>query len=104
MAVAGSGSGGVMTCHPRQSRRNLSRTQDRAMSQEAKDENLPLRYRLYTQEGAYNIRCGGASLVREIQEQKPYRVERLPMNGEIVDFPEPPGPVFGPLALEVESR
>lgn len=73
------------------------------MAQETKKETLPLRYRLYTKEGAHNIRCGRQALAREIREQKPHTIERLPGKNEEIDFPKPPGPVMGLLEVGMEK-
>jgi len=59
-------------------RRNLARTYDRKIWQQAHSEKHPMRYRLHCHDGAYNMRCDRVTLLAEISETKPFMIERLP--------------------------
>ena len=59
------------------SRRNLARTYDRKIWQQAHNEAHPMRYRLYCHDGAYNLRCDRVTLLAEISETKPFMIERI---------------------------
>ena len=59
------------------SRRNLTHTHDREIWEQARSEKHPMRYRLYCQDGAYNLRCDRITLLAEMRETKPYRIERI---------------------------
>ena len=58
-------------------RRNLTGTHDREVWEQARKEKHPMRYRLYCQDGAYNLRCDKITLLAEMREAKPYMIERL---------------------------
>lgn len=63
--------------HAAKSRRNLAHTSDRGVWEQARNETHPMRYRLYCLDGAYNLRCDRVTLLAEIRESKPYKIERL---------------------------
>jgi len=63
--------------HAVKSRRNLAHTQDRKMWEQARSEKHPMRYRLYCQDGAYNLRCDRITLLAEMMDTTPYRIERI---------------------------
>jgi len=60
------------------SRRNLTHTHDRGIWEQARKEKHPMRYRLYCQDGAYNLKCDWITLLVEMRGTKPYRIERIP--------------------------
>jgi len=64
------------------SRRNLAHTSDREVWEQARKEKHPMRYRLYCQDGAYNLRCDRITLLAEMMESKPHRIERIPQDGK----------------------
>jgi len=96
--------------HAAKARRNLTHTQDRQVWQQARSEDHPMRYRLYCQDGAYNLRCDRITLLAEMTETKPYRIERLQQNGKgLNNTVENPCHIYGKcgmpsvILLEVES-
>jgi len=64
--------------HATKARRNLAHTHDREIWEQARKEKHPMRYRLYCQDGAYNLRCDRITLLAEMRDAKPHRIERLP--------------------------
>lgn len=60
-----------------QSRRNLAATQDREMWEEMKKEYHPLKYRFVCRDGTYNFKGDRLTLLAEIREAQPVRIERL---------------------------
>lgn len=66
-----------MTCHPFQSRRNLSKRQDKIDATEAHGENLPMRYRIHCGGSNHTIRCGRLGLAAEIRNTRPEWIERV---------------------------
>jgi len=69
----------IMGCtQAAKSRRNLAHTSDREVWEQARKEKHPMRYRLYCQDGAYNLKCDRITLLAEMREAKPYMIERLP--------------------------
>jgi len=59
------------------SRRNLTGTHDREIWEQARKEKHPMRYRLHCKDGAYNLRCDRGTLLAELKDTKPYRIERI---------------------------
>jgi len=64
--------------HASKARRNLARTYDRKIWQQAHNEKHPMRYRMYCQDGTYNLKCDRITLLAEMMESKPFMIERLP--------------------------
>jgi len=63
--------------HASKARRNLAHTQDRKIWQQARNEAHPMRYRMHCQDGVYNLRCDRITLLADMMESKPYRIERI---------------------------
>ena len=63
--------------HAAKARRNLARTYDRKIWQQARSEKHPMRYRLHCKDRAYNLKCDRITLLAEMMESKPHRIERI---------------------------
>lgn len=72
-------------------RRNLAQTEHRQMWRQAHSEDHPLRYRLHCKDGAYNIRGDKITLLAEIRESKPFRIERLQEQSKVQQVASLPG-------------
>ena len=59
------------------SRRNLTHTHDREIWEQARSEKHPMRYRLHCQDVVYNLKCDKITLLAEMMESKPHRIERI---------------------------